>query len=861
MARSIKLQPARRQGAAMVTVALASAFVSIVILAIVFLNSVMAAQLEGQHASVDVTASSTPVGEGPNAPSDPDAQPAPAAVTPDQVKQLPGVTEAWTNPEYTYVKVVSDASSVNTEDPYATKGAFMEATVAKPGNDPTITIAEGRLPSAKNEVLVDSAYAKDNGVGVGDTVLIQPEYGGDPISFTISGIRDTPAAALLEPAPLIFTLDGVKQLALEDVAATTWPVYARVAPDVKPSDVAAAGTAKGLYMQTSDEIRKSNDQMKLQMAVTLSAVFGAFVAVALVTSALVVANTFAVTVAQRRRSFALLRALGSTRAQVVRVVLKDAMIVGLVGAAVGVALAYALATIGLITLRSLYSTAIPMVPPFSLTAIIVPLLLGTLMTMVAGLVPAFSATKVRPVEAMRPIEATHGKGAGVIRTVLAGLAMLVGLVLMIAAFMLALNNAPTIDSEFSSVPLLLGILGASLTMLGIVMGTLVIVPFALRMIGAVTGRIGGVPGRFAALNAGRHPRRSAATVVALVIGTALMTTMAVGAATAEKSVLAELNESAPVDVVAAAPFYTDQTSKDLAAVSGIDRAVSGLATDVTLKGKESPMTVIGMEPADFAAVSHLEGVDRELKDGEILVGKSRAEQFNLKDGDTITGSSGGTATVRVYKDMSMSLTTPATVKQLDDSPAVSVLGKFLPKDSPQRKDTDIITMSTEIQGVLNPDDAEEPTLMGEMRGVERELISSMINGLLIFVTVMLAVAVIVALVGVMNTLSLSVVERTGENALLRALGTSAAQIRAMLAWEGVIMSFLGALIGVGAGIVFGLVGARVVIPAYTQYQPGVPWLLLLGVAVLALIAGLVASVLPGRTAAKVQPAAALANRE
>ena len=851
----LRLQPAHRQAAAVVTVTLATAFVSLVILAITFVSGIITAQVEGQYAGTDVIVQPTVDDETGVA----------GQIAPADVEKTDGVRAAWPVPENLLGKLVADESKIDDQNPFATPGAFVDVQVAPPGADSDTRLNSGSMPSSPSEVLIDTAIAEDNDLAVGDELVLQKVTDGKPVRLTVAGIQDTPKSALLGASPLVMTSEGAATLAGDPVEFGGPAIYAQVEDGTDPAQVVKQLQADGFDATTTEQVIKDMNSAVLVMVASLTVALGSFVAIAVVTAALVVANTFAVTVAQRRRSFALLRALGATRGQVVRLVLKDSALVGLVGAVIGVVLAYLAGTGVLNLLRITSSTAFPPLPPLSILAIIVPIVLGVLLTVAAGLVPAISATKVRPVEALRPIEAAAGKGAGVIRTFVAVLLVAAGAALLAAGWFLALRNDSP-DAAVTAVPMLVAILGTIVMMIGVIAGVLVVVPAIMRLFRAALGRIGGVPGRFAALNAGRHPRRSAATITALVIGTTLMATMSVGANTAERTLITELNSSSPFDVIASSAAFTDSSAKRTQAVDGVETAVQGVSVDVKAPNGEM-MTILGFDRDEIERVSVLDGLADDVRDNEVLVGKDRAESFGLKDGDTLTAPDGTKVRVRVNESLSLTLTTEETVQHFSTSPETAVAARLAERSDPQRKQTDAPTILTEVGSVLDPQaqdgddgaDEENPAGLGlDMPGIERDMFTTAVNGLLMFATGMLAVAVLVALVGVMNTLSLSVVERRGENALLRALGTSKGQIRAMLAWEGVIMALVGAAIGLLLGTVFGVVGARTVVPASVPFVVGIPWVTLLAVVVLAILAGLLASVIPARSAAKVSPAEALA---
>ena len=203
---------------------------------------------------------------------------------------------------------------------------------------------------------------------------------------------------------------------------------------------------------------------------------------------------------------------------------------------------------------------------------------------------------------------------------------------------------------------------------------------------------------------------------------------------------------------------------------------------------------------------------------------------------------------------------PDTLSGLGIDEGKAVFVKFAAPDSPQRAHTTSIQLTGALSELSNQLPPETVTATS-FDGAQREVMATVIQTLLTITVALLAVAVVVAIVGVANTLSLSVIERSSEYALMRALGTSKGAIRAMLVWEGIFIAFLGSLVGVLLGTAFGMFGVRSLLGGEFDFYPAIPWLYLLVILLAGLVAGVLASILPGMRASATAPAQALARRD
>lgn len=585
-----------------------------------------------------------------------------------------------------------------------------------------------------------------------------------------------------------------------------------------------------------------------------------FAAIALLVAALVIANTFQVLVAQRTRTLALLRCVGADKSQLRRSVLVEASIVGLLSSVVGLVLGSGLAQAALAVGRNM-DLGVPLPSTIEVTpaVVIAPLVAGTLVTLVAALSPARAATRVAPLAALRPAEApTAARGAGRVRLVLSLLVTVVGLALLGAGVALS------VVAEEPTTGLLVALAGGALSFVGILVGAVFWLPKVVALAGRVVGG-SGPTARLAAANTLRNPRRTAATSTALLIGVTLVAMMSTAAASARVTMDSELDARYPVDVVVAtdldsgpagAPPVTDGLAGTVAGLDGVATVVEVPVTsgDVSVPGgDDATLPVRAVAPADADAVLRSTEMVDPLAAGTVVVPEELSEVYGIEDGDalTITGADGtleGTAAVTDLVDDGV-LVVPDDLATLDAAAPTTQLWVGL--DDP----ADAAAVVPSVQDAVA--DTESPAqVMGA--AVERATFQQVIDTALAIVVGLLAVAVVIALIGVTNTLSLSVIERRRESATLRAIGLSRGQLRGMLAVEGLLIALVGAVLGVLLGLVYGWAGAASALGWAGEPVFVVPWADVAAMLGVAAVAGLVASVVPARAAVRTSPVEALA---
>ena len=757
--------------------------------------------------------------------------------TEDLVRDLPGV-------EGTYpVQKGFARFGTGRDTVYAMVDSIPEHTELFPGE-----VIDGTLPATDREVAVDSDTAQREGLSKGSVLSLT---GG----FDESAEAELTVSAIVAPSNDPSSM-GNPQLYASGTTAALFTngedgfdtIQLALADGTKADEVRAAVEEK-LAAAGMDEVvvRTASEQTDAVVAMytggddALTIILLAFAAVAVLVCALVVSNTFSVLVAQRTRELALLRCIGAERSQIRRSVIVEALMVGIVASVAGV-----LAAIALVGGIVAYLQTIPesgfATLAVSPLAVVAGLVVGVLLTVLAALVPARAATAVAPLAALRPADDVRaGTKRGRIRLV-------IGLVLLAGGT--ALLAAGAVSSD-----LLVALPGGILSFVGVLMCATLFVPGLVRTVGRIAAPLG-VPGKLAAVNAVRNPQRTSATSSALLIGVTLVTMMMTGAATVRTSLDDMLAGEFPVDVSVAGqedPF-TAADADTARTLEGVQDAVLVPVAGSTEVREWGAYDVYALEPADAATV--LQDSNLVLADDTILMPQG------VKD-ETLTVT-GATSSV----ELKVLVSDSKQLRPLISTETAAALGGPAPADAsadyvplPELWLSVEDGLSTGALMDLRSDlaerlDVEDYAVNGS--AIERAAFEQVIDVLLMVVTGLLGVAVVIALVGVANTLSLSVLERTRESSLLRALGLTRGQLRGMLALEAVLIAGVAALMGAVLGSVYGWLGAQSALGSFAAVALSVPWLQLLGVLAVALVAGLAASVLPARRAARLSPVAGLA---
>lgn len=654
---------------------------------------------------------------------------------------------------------------------------------------PIVTLTSGAPPAAADQFVVDDTSAAAAGYAIGDGITLVTTGAEPTVHGTLVGtarfgatgntigatlvLMDTPTAQRLylggadAYTDIAVTGDGsVDNAALAAAVGATLPAGSEALDDVRIAAENQSDLAAGLSFITTFLL--------------------VFAAVALVVGSFLILNTFSIVVAQLTRELALLRALGASRRQVTRSVLTEALIVGVLGSTAGLALGFGLA-VGLKALFGAIGLDLSSAGlVFQWRTVGVAYAVGVLITLLAAYLPARRAAQVPPVAALRDDVAMPESSLR--RRLVAGIAVgAVGAALMI--WSLAFDGG-------------LSALGAGV--LGVFVGVALVSPVIGRPLVALIAwpfpRLFGPVGRLARENARRNPRRTSATASALMIGLALVSAMAVIGQSAKASVDALVASDLRADYVVSnaigAPFSAT-IGERIAAVPGVAEVVPVRYGAAEIDGADA--LLVAADPAGLGRMTSLVVTDGRLDGGGLVAGRDRAAAAGWRLGDTV-------AVTLPAGVVDLPLTGIVEPNQLAGDLIVppAVLDQLSPVDSTlyvtAAPGADAGAVTAGIDAVI----ADLPTITAKDQAGFAAEQRAPVDQLLAVIYALLGLAVIIAVLGIVNTLALSVIERSREVGLLRAIGLGRRQLRTMVRLESVAIAVLGAVLGVGLGLVFGV---------------------------------------------------------
>ncbi len=707
----------------------------------------------------------------------------------------------------------------------------------------TFTLVEGTAPRTDDEVVIDRKSATDGHLTVGDvtTVLVR----GPPLRVRIAGIAkfgsaDSPAGASI----VAFQTPAAQRLIGEPgkydsimVVAKPGVSQQQLVRDIRPvlPPKVEAITGQQLIKEAQDTARAALSFFKTFMLI--------FAIVALLVGSFMIFNTFSISVAQRTRETGLLRALGASRRQILASVLVEALVVGVVASLLGLVAGFgvAAALMALLDALGLLGNMEVGSVVFTLNTAVLAVLVGVLITLLGAFSPARKAAKVAPVAAMQEgFVGSTGYGSKERVFVGAGVLLLGVAMLFVGLF-----------ADLSSPVLVVG-LGALLVFFGVsVLGRTISLPLS-RFISAPLPRLRGITGALAGENAMRNPKRTAATASALMIGVGLVTFISIFAASYKASIADTLDRAYTGDfVVQSGAGTTGGVDPSLAQKLGALPQVETAAAIRVGYAKigDSVQQVFAAGPAVFRLVDvqPLQGSPTDLGTNDIAVYKDEAKAKNLRIGDSVTA---------LFKDSGQKQLRVAMIYGENQPAGNYVLG--MPAytanfDNPYDfqifvKKAKGVSSTAALAAIKQVTKAYPGTKAMDQADLKREAGAAM-NQMLTLVYALLALAIFIALLGIANTLALSIFERTRELGLLRAVGMTRSQLRSTIRWESVVIALQGTLLGLVIGVFFGWAmflsmkdqGATVF---------SVPVLTLVIVILLAAAAGMLAAMPPARRAAK-----------
>lgn len=729
-------------------------------------------------------------------------------------------------------------------EPVATAGApALGVSWSGPDVFSGVELKDGRPPSGIGETAVDKATADRAGFELGDQITIVFDTG--PRTFELVGLVGLgnsdgfggASIAAFDPATAqtVFQAEGVFDVIDIQIeqGADLVTVQSAVADILPPRTEVVTG--EQVAEETAEGINEIIDLFGTGLLI--------FAFVTAFVSAFIINNIFGITITQRLRELALLRAVGANSGQVRRLVVVEALIISVTGTIVGI-FGGLLVARGIIALFNQAGAGFPDVSlQIQLRTVIVAVLVGVGVTMLSVLVPSGRAARIPPVAAMRPEAGFSALSAN--QRLVRGVAVTgVGVV----AFLVGLFVTP--GGSTGLIVLAGG--GALLIFVGVSGLSSVVARPVSQLLGAPVRKLFGVPGRLAADNAGRVPRRTARTAGALMIGVALVSAAAVFASSLRDTFGRILDRSITADYIVTDESFlglSPQIAVDLAGLDELSAVTPLRFVYAAIEGDDSQVAAV--DPVAFPELVNLavsDGGFDGLSDGGTMMYADRAEDLGVGVGDPVD--------VVYQNGVEDTLTVSGLFEDnsLGDAMYISIDHLESVSDQPPR---DFFVLARLADGVdpaaarpaIEAAIAEFPQAKLQSNAEFRAEQEGQINQLLVVITVLLAMAMLIAVIGIAITLALSVLERTREIGLLRAVGTTRRQLRRAVRWESVIVSVFGAVVGVVVGLLLGI-SLSLAVPNTVIDGITLPFSTIIVVLIGAIIAGVLAALYPAWKASR-----------
>lgn len=753
---------------------------------------------------------------------------------------------------------------VGADDTPVTSGGAPTLIIPLYDDDPGLSWLAGRSPSGSSEIALESDALTRSGLAVGDTTHLVVQ--GSPAEVTVVGefsYGTSMAGATLvgmDPAWLMGVAAPDGQVAQIEVIVTA-PATAAHVEEVKRE--IADVLPDGVRVQTRDQAVDEQNAYVESILGFVSTFLLVFVVLAMFVGSFIIMNTFAMSVRQRQKEFALLRAVGASPGSVFRTVLLQALVIGLVGSLVGVAVGAGILRLLMAGMESL-GMPLPGGVPLTGPLVAVSLGAGLLVTVVGALLPARDAALTAPVEAMRDVSGAREKSL-VVRTVTGGLLLSAGLAATAAAW-----TQDGLDQRR-------WVLAAGAA--GVLIGLLLVSPVLARPVVAVLGlpfRVLRPAGRLAVRNISHNPRRTANTSGALMVGMALVCAGATLAASVNDSTADVINDSMKADLIVqpTSTAYTARLPADMVeritALDGVAATAPFTAFTASVllpDGTQEPSVVVNVvEAATYASFYDL-GVEAgsmgdldadhvaayastglALGDEVVITGPAGTVQATVAaiiDPKGVTGSFYATPELAAAVG-SWTGSVPTEADQVLDSP----YGMFLTLEP----GADLDAVRTQVQDIVAPTytySVQDATDFSDQVGQQ-------VNRVLAVLYALLGLSVAIAILGIVNTLVLSVTERTREIGLMRAVGLGRAQLGAEIMTESVLTALYGTVVGGAAGV-FLAAALRAVLEDEGLTTLSIPWDQLVAMLVLSVVVGMVAAVWPALRASRLPVLDAIAT--
>ncbi|RIQ20441.1 ABC transporter permease [Jiangella rhizosphaerae] len=757
----------------------------------------------------------------------------------DDVAELPGVERADGEIENQSFFVLDTDGDVMT-----TQGAPGIAVNWHDGpnaeGDPVLELVDGVLPAGPGEVALDDRTFEDSGYEIGDEVQFVSSGDEPRVSAELVGVVRFGESGSLAGASLsVFETGYAQELFLdgEDAYNRISVTAADGSSAEEVRDEIGAVLPAGLEALTGADVDEETASAIEEGLGFFNTFLLVFAAIALFVGVFLILNTFSILVAQRSQEMALYRALGAVRGQVTRSVLLEAFVVGVVGSTLGLLLGLGVAQL----LKSVFGAfGLELAGGLVLQprTIVISYVVGIVVTMVAAFIPARRASKVPPIAAMRDDVVNTESSRRVHLWVGAPLTLLGAAAMATGLF-----------ADVDDAALMVGA-GIFAVFIGVALLAPVLATPVLRVVAGWYPSAFGTVGRLARENALRNPRRTAATASALMIGMALVTAISIVGASANATVDRALDDGVRAQFVisnAVGQPFSPAIAQQVGQVDGVDEVVSVRMSGGIVDGDQTFLQAF--DPVAYGRAADLEMVDGtdELGPGQFLIGEQQAESEGLSVGDTVRlqlpGSDEEIELAGIYAQSPLLAGGVVVSQQTLEDGAVPSLDSLLYVIADDGAD-----LATLHDG-LDEATADIPTVTVQDQEEYKQQSRDQVNQLLFLVYALLGLAVLIAVLGIVNTLALSVMERTREVGLLRAVGMSRRQLRRTIRLESIAIAVLGAVLGVALGLLFGVSLQRAIADDGLEVL-SIPGGQLIVFVILAAIIGVLAAVWPARRAAK-----------
>ncbi|MFG2882479.1 ABC transporter permease [Streptomyces sp. NPDC048297] len=712
--------------------------------------------------------------------------------------------------------------------------------------DARYPIVSGHAPSGRGEVLIDSGTAKRAGYKVGDTVRVSVD--GPVLTPTVSGIFTTDdgnvaagGSLALFDTPTAQALFGKKgtydEIDVKAAAGTSQAALKSGLDTALPSHLVKTTTGKKLADDQAQAISEGMSGLRQALLV--------FAGIALFVGTFIIANTFTMLVAQRTKELALLRAVGASRRQVTRSVLIEAFVVGTVAGVTGLAAGIGIGA-GLRALLGSFGASVPD-GPLVITpgTVVAALAVGIVITVLAAWLPGRRAAKIPPVAAMSSVHAKATTKSLVLRNTLGALFSAAGVAVVL--------SATTMDTDSAQGPMGLG---AVL----LIIGVFILTPLLSRPLIAAAApvlRLFGVSGKLARQNSVRNPRRTAATASALMIGLTLITGMTVMAGSLQTAIDKMASSAIRADYVVSmanrGPLSPD-VAKKLATADGVTASSPLRNGPSRIDGRTEFLT--GVDGSSIGKLTDLTVDDGAFEVGgtKVVVDKDRAKKHGWRAGSDFT--------VHFEDGKAKRLTVAGVYEGNEMLNGIMLDNKVLTPHLRDPADMQVMVRTAHGTSAAARDSLEKtlglnPAIQVQDKKDISDGIAKMFTMILNMVYGLLGMAVIVAVLGVINTLAMSVFERSQEIGMLRAIGLDRRAVKRMVRLESLVISLFGGVLGIGLGVFFGWAAGELLGTKLATYELVLPWDRMAVFLLLAAVVGVLAALWPARRAARLNMLAAI----